>query len=188
LIPYNDFYHLHYPLNYEDGYIKHYYTKSYIEFINKISRGWPDAGTKNNAITRTKGFFYYDDHNFLLNDYVGTTAISIMESYKNETEEFSKYLSSDTLYILDYSPYRNMNLTIYTIMNIIKAAGIHSNVVFALPRLTFVDNFIYNTLLELALENNNKIVLISSDEKLMSFECENIISKYNIKQIKNLSI
>ena len=35
--------HAHYPPSYKFGYIKHYYTKSFEEWKNKASRGWPDA-------------------------------------------------------------------------------------------------------------------------------------------------
>jgi hypothetical protein len=34
------------PLRYKEGYIKHYYTKSFDEWINKASRGWPDKKGK----------------------------------------------------------------------------------------------------------------------------------------------
>lgn len=35
--------HTHFPPRYKLGYIKHYYTKSFDEWIKKASRGWPDG-------------------------------------------------------------------------------------------------------------------------------------------------
>ena len=35
--------HTHSPLRYKCGYLKHYYTKSFDEWIKKASRGWPDG-------------------------------------------------------------------------------------------------------------------------------------------------
>ena len=42
--PYNNkTIHAHFPPSYKLGYIKHYYTKSYEEWKQKASRGWPDG-------------------------------------------------------------------------------------------------------------------------------------------------
>ena len=35
--------HTHSPMRYKCGYLKHYYTKSFDEWIKKASRGWPDG-------------------------------------------------------------------------------------------------------------------------------------------------
>ena len=34
--------HCRYPIIYTGGYLKHYYTKSFEEWHNKATRGWPD--------------------------------------------------------------------------------------------------------------------------------------------------
>lgn len=46
-----------YPLKYKHGYIKHYYTKSFEEWIGKCTRGWPD-GTPSLNVNR---FFVLDN-------------------------------------------------------------------------------------------------------------------------------
>lgn len=51
--------HTHFPMRYKYGYIKHYYTKSFDEWIAKASRGWPD-GTPTLA---TSNFFICNTSN-----------------------------------------------------------------------------------------------------------------------------
>lgn len=80
--------HAHYPPSYKFGYIKHYYTKSYEEWKEKASRGWPD-NTKTLDVSRYSLFnetytvpienfltgLFSDTHN------VGRNWSNILDSY-----------------------------------------------------------------------------------------------------------
>lgn len=51
-----------YPLRYKIGYIKHYYTKSFEEYINKSKRGWPD-GNDDSALADINHYYMFNSNN-----------------------------------------------------------------------------------------------------------------------------
>ena len=55
-----------FPLRYKEGYIKHYYTKSFDEWINKARRGWPD---KHGNLPYHRYFFLKDKESLTAEDY-----------------------------------------------------------------------------------------------------------------------
>lgn len=80
------------PLRYKEGYIRHYYTKSFDEWINKARRGWPDhKGT----LPYHRFFFLEDKERLDKKDYDGNLFINSetferlsavpLEAYKSNT-------------------------------------------------------------------------------------------------------
>ena len=82
--------HNYFPPRYKEGYIKHYYTKSFDEWMCKASRGWPD-GTDNLI---AKKFFTCEDWADLplkqMGEglFMGDDADKIGETYANMFNEF----------------------------------------------------------------------------------------------------
>lgn len=54
------------PLRYKEGYIKHYYTKSFEEWVSKAKRGWP---LKDGSLPYHRYFFLQDNGNYTRNLY-----------------------------------------------------------------------------------------------------------------------
>lgn len=139
------------PPRYKEGYIKHYYTKSYEEWINKAGRGWPD-GTNNLNLYK----FFVCNNNLTMpyKDMVNSFFIEKYDSV-NDDELFKTYdiflLLNDSKYICSYmvGAFRLMSRT--------------SGKTFILKG-DHIDDTVYNTLLEYALNTNNNVVWANTEE------------------------
>lgn len=97
--------HTHFPLRYKCGYIKHYYTKSFDEWIKKSSRGWPD-GTATLATS-----------NFMICESAQTSIDNMEEGFFIHPSEYG-YLGERMTKLLDeYDVFqiKNTNKQIYAV-------------------------------------------------------------------------
>lgn len=81
--------HAYFQPRYKNGYIKHYYTKSFEEWANKAGRGWPD-GTENLALS--KYMIFRDDRmipfSFMDKAIFKVDTSSTYEQFKQELEDY----------------------------------------------------------------------------------------------------
>lgn len=140
--------HNYFPPRYKEGYIKHYYTKSFNEWMNKAGRGWPD-GTENLV---AKKFFTCDDWaNLPIKKmgeglFMGDDSDKIPETYAgmyNKFDVIHVVNSSGRVYPLIQGAFRLMsNTTDHTFC--------FSN--------DYIDDTLFNLLLEFGIKTGNRVV------------------------------
>lgn len=155
--------HEYLPPRYKEGYIKHYCTKSFDEWIRKSNRGWPD-GTDN----LPSGNYFVTDGNYGLP----------LDKYY---EGFFVYTAADDIYkgfrdiLSSYEIIQvyNTNHCVYTL--IVKLSAIMKNV----TGYTFVvcgehiNDSLFNTLFEIGKKTGNNIVYSHDGENI-----DEIFKKY----------
>jgi len=90
----HSYYHFQAPFRYKQGYIKHYYTKSFDEWMVKANRGWPD-GTNN---LKASVFFGYETKpDFDFDKFIHAAFGQESDYYANmyEKSEFHKQILDD---------------------------------------------------------------------------------------------
>lgn len=150
------------PLRYKDGYIKHYYTKSFEEWTQKALRGWPDRI----GSIRMGRFFKLNN----------------TEKYKRENYNSTLFLDNETFkYINDdcddddvqFYIYENVNDFVYAfIARVMYVMSLKNDKVFIITGVDIPDES-FNFLLECAYVTNNKIAVARNDDEL-----QHIYNKY----------
>ena len=156
-----------YPVKYKRAYIKHYYTKSYEEYIEKVKRGWPD-GNQYDYLSDTTHFFALDKNNSLSPEEYAYNIFSSKKEYE-ETRDFvlneaSKY---KIIVFKNYThPYRQMFM-VPLVMSLLhdKIFLIYEN---------NVDDTLFNSFLEMSLKTSNKLYTIIDDD-----DCVDVLKKEN---------
>lgn len=69
-------YQLSYPIRYKKAWLKHYYTKSFNEYIAKVSRGWPDGNNEKRLQNM--------NHYFLMDSSVESPMVKFSENIFND--------------------------------------------------------------------------------------------------------
>jgi len=141
--------HNYFPPRYKEGYIKHYYTKSFEEWMNKAGRGWPD-GTKN--LFAQKYFICQDWAKLPLEQMIDGLFLS-----NNDIEEFkSNYQNMFNEY--DVIHLTNSNKHIYALlMNAFRLMYCTTEHVFCFSD-EHIDDTVFNILLEFGIKTGNKVV------------------------------
>lgn len=141
--------HNYFPPRYKEGYIKHYYTKSFEEWINKASRGWPD-GTAN--LYAQKYFICQDWANLPIKQMTdglflsGDGIESFRENYKNTFEEY------DVIHVT------NSNRHIYALlMGAFRLMYCTTNHTFCFSD-EHIDDTTFNILLEYGIKTGNNVI------------------------------
>jgi hypothetical protein len=157
--------HCYFPPKYKDGYIRHYYTKSFEEWINKSGRGWPDG-------TDT----LYLDRYFVCEDWVTlplkqmTRGLFSEYGGSNETKQY--YV--DMLKNYDVISINNTTQNIYGLIigmyNLMQSV---TDYVFILGE-EHIDDTVFNMVLEYGLQTGNKVVWAESLEDKL-----NVVQKYS---------
>ena len=88
----NSFLHCFYPMRYKMGHLKHYYTKSFDEWITKSSRGWPD-GTPNLKSSTFFGFERIEPFDF---DKIKFAAFGSDSDYYDNITKHSEFFKKVT--------------------------------------------------------------------------------------------
>ena len=151
------------PLRYKEGYIKHYYTKSFDEWVQKALRGWPDR------IGSIKvGRF------FKLNN---------QEKYKREQYKNTLFLDEESLMYLNdgcndedvqFYIYENVNDFVYAfIARVMFVMSKTKNKVFIITGNEIPDES-FNFILECAYVTDNKVAIARNKEEL-----QHIYDKYS---------
>ena len=139
--------HMYFVPKYKEGYIKHYYTKSFEEWMNKASRGWPD-GTDT---LKAKNYFVCRDWANLPLEQMGMGLFSDESCYKSEG-----YIN--LLNNFDIIQITNSNQRVYAIVK--GAFGLMHNSTghtfcFSDPH---IDDTLFNLFLEYGIRTGNRVV------------------------------
>lgn len=144
------------PLRYKEGYIKHYYTKSFEEWVSKAKRGWP---LENGSLPYSR-YFYLNDNG----------------EYTNKTYYNNLFINDNTLselnfYIDDLNDKNN-------IINFINKERITyaflSKVFYVMSRVTGktfilsgegIDDTIFNMIFECGFATDNRVVFAKNDKE-----------------------
>lgn len=150
------------PLRYKEGYVKHYYTKSFEEWNKKAQRGWPD---RHGAIKSTRFFRLFN------------TEKPKREQYRN-----SLFIDEQTFFNLNdwcdddsikFFIFENHSDYVYAfITRVSYVMSTRENCVFVIEGKDISDEA-YNFLLECAFVTNNKLTIVKNEA-----EIENIFKKY----------
>lgn len=158
--------HVYYPARYRYAYIKHYYTKSFEEWMNgKTKRGWPDEMPKilkesNYFILQNKEKFPIDKfYTGLFVDNNHFIELFERENFKNAAEKYN---------IFDFrAPTKN----VYSLFLYVSAFMKNTTNKHIMLPIDCVDEPLYGYLMELAFETGNKVFLPKDDgEKWKIFE------------------
>lgn len=141
------------PLRYKEGYIKHYYTKSFEEWISKAKRGWP---LENGSLP----YYRY----FLLND---------NGEYTNKTYSDSLFIGKETLtYLNFYVDDLNTKTSVICFINKERVTyAFITKVFYVMSKVsdkTFIlngeiDDTMFNIIFECGFATNNRVVFAKDD-------------------------
>ena len=151
-----------YPLRYKEGYIKHYYTKSFEEWISKAKRGWPitrDAlpacryFMTDSRITPDKERY---NHNLFLRD-------EWMEGAMKDPIEFLKETNIIEIAHDKFSNYGVVSYVLYLMGHVTGKVILFKGL--------DTDDFLFTTLLEHAFVTGNRIIYCKNDDEvIMAFD------------------
>ena len=157
--------HCYFPPKYKDGYIRHYYTKSFDEWARKSKRGWPD-GTASLVLGN---FFVCEDWAELPLERMRRGLFSEYRTKEANHRYYSYFLQFSDVICID-----NSSNNIYGLMlgmyNFMHSC---SGVVFMLGD-EHIDDTTFNMLLEYGLKTGNKVVWAETEEEKM-----NVVKKYS---------
>ena len=153
--------HTHSPLRYKCGYLKHYYTKSFDEWIKKASRGWPD-GTP--TLTGSN-FMICDNHsNYPIENMIDAFFINNDDNY----------MFSDKMYPIteqyDVIEVKNSSKQVYALTTqLIGMMRSRSGITYVLSD-DHIDDMLFATFLEYAIVTGNRVVFArNAHEVWMAF-------------------
>ena len=159
--------HAHYPPSYKFGYIRHYYTKSFEEWLqNKVKRGWPDEMPD---LLKAENYFILDNGDeFKIDKYIKGLFVDNTAMDTNK-EDLARQIGDNRIVLLK-STERN------TYALILEAFFIMKNftgkvIVF---EGDYVDDAMYAAFVEYGVRTGNDVAYIFKDE-----EFRNILKKYN---------
>lgn len=157
--------HCYFPPRYKDGYIRHYYTKSFDEWARKSNRGWPD-GT---ASLVMGNFFVCEDW---ANLPLEKMRRGLFSEYRTKEENYDYYS-----YFLGYSDILNVcnpTQNIYgLLLGMYNFMHCCSGVVLMLGD-DHIDDTTFNMVLEYGIKTGNKVVWAKTEEEKM-----NVVKKYS---------
>jgi hypothetical protein len=153
--------HLHcfYPIRYKYAYLKHYYTKSFDEWLTKSNRGWPD-GTPN---LRTSTFFGFENIVPFDFDKIKYAAFGDSSDYYDNITRESKFFKETTD---DYSVIHFVNESklvyslIVTLTSVMKVTTDHTYIVSD----EHIDDILYGMLLECAYHTGNRLLFCKNHD------------------------
>jgi hypothetical protein len=152
--------HCRYPIIYTGGHLKHYYTKSFDEWLLKSNRGWPD-GTSN---LRNSTFFAFE--NIEKYDY---NKIKFC-AFGGDSEQYDKMIERGNYKeVLDkYSVLliTNESRLIYSIiLHLLSLMRSTTNHTFAVKG-EHIDDTSFTLMLDFALQTGNKLVYVENNDEM----------------------
>lgn len=163
--------HNFWPPKYRCGYIKHYYTKSFDEWIKKSSRGWPD-GT---PTLTTSNFFLCDNKtNYPITNYVESFFCTTENMYKL-AESWSDFINKDKY---DVYHIKNPNHHIYAlIVQLISLMrGLQGQGLTFILSDEHINDSTFAMFLEYAIETGNRVVYARNQDEVLK-----AVQKYSTK-------
>lgn len=151
--------HCRYPLLYKNGFIRHYYTKSFDEWILKSSRGWPD-GTP--SLAASTFFAFNEEGKFDFNKII-YAAFGDNSDFYNDITKHSEFYKEilDKYSVIQIS---NDSTLIYSLIIIavacMKAVTNHTFIF----KDKHIDDTLFTFLLECGFHTGNNVVYCFNDE------------------------
>lgn len=141
--------HCYFPPKYKDGYIKHYYTKSFEEWINKSGRGWPDGTDKLNIAN----YFICENWCELPLDKMKYGLFSTIKTEEECIDMYEEFLKENNVINVTNESHNIYGLIIgmYNVMSIC------TDYVFILSG-DHIDDTVFNMILEYGIKTGNKVV------------------------------
>lgn len=139
-------YQTSYPIRYKKVWLKHYYTKSFNEYLEKINRGWPDE----NDIERLRNISHY----FLLDKSEETSLLKFEDHiFSKEEANWVWDILHDYNVIVYLNPTKNYFSLLYYLGKSMSLVQEHTFIV-----EEDIDDNIFNMLFEIAQRTNNNII------------------------------
>lgn len=151
--------HVYCPPRYKYAYIKHYYTKSFDEWMStKVKRGWPDEMPK---ILRASNYFIVDKNpDYPENRYINGFFIDNNDfSEKKFRESYDEIMGTYEMIEL-FSSYQNVYSIILHAFALMKYYTNHVIVI----KEGSIDDCTFGNLLEYAMRTGNKVCFAFNDE------------------------
>lgn len=153
--------HAYFHPRYKNGYIKHYYTKSFEEWIlNKSKRGWPD-GTE--TLASSKYMIFRDDErpsiDFMKSAIFKVDDYNAYEQFKNELEAYD---------VINIRSSGEFTYPLFTeLMDILEMVTDHTFIISD----EIIDDTLYNIILEYCYLTGNRLVYCKNNSEIwMAFE------------------
>ena len=157
--------HCYFPPRYKEGYLKHYYTKSFNEWVKKSGRGWPD-GTDELVLSR---FFICEDWFEFPKEKMRR---GLFLDHKNDEKVLEYY--REMLSVSDVINIDNSSKNIYgLVIGMYNLMSICEDYTFILSD-EHIDDTIFNLLLEFGIRTGNRVVWAQTYEEKM-----NVVKKYS---------
>lgn len=158
----NGYLHCFYPMRYKLGYLKHYYTKSFDEWLVKSNRGWPD-GTANLKTSTFFAFEHIEPFDFDKFKYAAFGDNS--DYYDNITKhsEFFKEITEKYSVIHFINESQLIYSLIVTLTSVMKVTKNHTYIISD----EHIDDTLFGILLECAYHTNNKLVFCRNEEEIL---------------------
>lgn len=149
--------HTVFPPKYRCGYLKHYYTKSFDEWIKKSSRGWPD-GTPTLA---TSNYFSCENYKSVP---IQKQVMSLFID-ENHLEEFPTSIK-EILDTYDVIQFNNSTKQVYSLYSQFMSVMNHTtNHTFILAE-SHIDDSLFAIFLEYAYETGNRLVFARNQDEV----------------------
>lgn len=152
--------HQFFPPRYKEAYLKHYYTKSFDEWLNKSRRGWPD-GTPNLTV----------GNYFILGDWVDLDIKKMLLGlFSDETIETLNDADKTIYNTWDVIMFTNKSKWVYGyLLGVLRALYSTTNHTFLITG-EHIDDTMYNFFLEMGFKTGNKVVWVNNyDEAWFSY-------------------
>ncbi len=149
--------HTHFPLRYKCGYLKHYYTKSFDEWIKKASRGWPD-GTP--TLSASNYFLCENNSHYPIDNYINAFFINSQDMhniYDRWKDIFDNY---NVIQITNST--KQVYALIVQVMAAMKAVKGHTFVFTD----EHIDDTMFAILLEYGMETGNHVVFARNHDEV----------------------
>ena len=164
--------HVYYPLTYKNGYIKHYYTKSFEEWINnKTKRGWPDSLPS--TLMGVEKYFLFDKNYEIPIEKIANGIFVDNNYFNNLAKNSEEILNAYKAISISTSTYNYYAMTLY-VASLMKGSTDHVYIF----KHNEIDNALFNIFAEYAIITGNHVACYSSDEEfgqiLNKYICNNV--------------
>ena len=146
------------PLRYKEGYIKHYYTKSFNEWIKKSERGWGDTSK---PLTVSRFFRITNNQKYIEEKYKNSLFLDedVLDTYEDAPND-------DNDNITQFFIYRNTNKYFYPFyVRICRIMYKNKDKVFIIVDDTITEEMVA-LFLECAFVTGNQIAFVKNDEEI----------------------
>lgn len=157
----NEYIHTSYPLRYKRGHIRHYYTKSFDEWLIKSNRGWPD-GTTN---LKTSTFFGFETIMPFDFDKIKYAAFGGDSDYYDNVIEHSDFYK-ETVNTYSVIQFSNPNKLVYSlILSLTSLMKVTTDKTYILTD-EHIDDSLFTVLLECAYHTGNRLVFCNNHSEI----------------------